>query len=65
MQGVSFGEFLFLAFGRSFFDGAAPAETRAHRSDGQCQRFRLHHLLYPLTTCSTPMLGRGFGIVYC
>src|SRR5215208_3583852 len=41
--------------GRSFFDGAAPTQTRAHRSDRQCQRIILRHLRYPATTRSTPM----------
>jgi hypothetical protein len=48
------------SLGPSFFDGTAPAETQAHRSDGQCQRFLLRHLLYPTTTCSTPMQGTRF-----
>jgi hypothetical protein len=48
----------FSALGRSFFDGGAPTQTRVHRSDGQCQRIRLRHLLYPATTCSTTMQGR-------
>jgi hypothetical protein len=39
-------------------DGAAPTQTQPHRSDGQCHRIRLRHLLYPATTCSTPMPGR-------
>ena len=40
---------------RSFFDGAVPTQTRAHRSDSRCQRISLRHLRYPATTCSTPM----------
>ena len=39
----------------TYFDVAALAETRAHRSDGQLKRIHLRHLLYPATTCSTPM----------
>jgi hypothetical protein len=31
------------------FRGAAPTETRTHRSDGQRQRVHLRHLLYPAT----------------
>jgi hypothetical protein len=48
-------EFGLSALGRSFFDGGAPAETRAHRSDDQYQRIRLRQPLYPAITCSTPM----------
>src|ERR687897_3072380 len=56
----------FSALGRSFFDGAAPAKTRAHLSDAQCQRIRLSHLLYSPTTCSTPMPRRRlWARVYC
>ena len=36
----------------AFSDGAPPAETRAHRSDGQCQRIRL---TTAAPTCGTPM----------
>jgi hypothetical protein len=36
------------------------------RSDAQCQRILLLHLLYPATTCSTPMRGtRLWDRVYC
>src|SRR5918995_2701183 len=60
---AKFAECGFSALVPSFFDGAAPAETRAHGSDGQCQRSRLRHLLYPTTTSSTPMpRRRSFGI---
>src|SRR5829696_66370 len=55
---AKFAVFNFSALGRSSFDCAAPAQTRAHRPDGQCQRIRQRHLLYPATTCSTPMPGR-------
>jgi hypothetical protein len=59
----------FSALGRSFFDGAAPVETRVHRSDGQCQRSRPHHLLYPATTCTTPRQGtrlwESLLLTYC
>src|SRR5215203_7450328 len=55
---AKFAQCGFSALGPSFFDATAPAETRAHRSDGQCQRIRLRHLLYPATTSST-------RIVYC
>src|SRR5829696_3519508 len=45
---------------------AATAETQAHRSDGQCQRSRLRHPLYPTTTSSTPMPRRRlWDRVYC
>ena len=66
---AKFVEFSFSALGRSFFDGAAPAETRLHRSDGPCQRIRLRHLLCPATICSTPMQGTSFRdsllLTYC
>ena len=35
----------------------------AHRSDGQCQRIRLGHLMYPTSACSMPVPGSSFGIV--
>src|SRR5215208_2974708 len=48
------------------FDGTAPAQTRAHRSDGKCHRG------FAYTTCCSPQplvarqcQGRGFWIVYC
>jgi hypothetical protein len=53
----------FSALGRSFFDGAAPAKTRAHLSDAQCQRIRLK-----ATCCTLQQLvarqcrGGGFGL---
>src|SRR5215212_1696128 len=54
---------------RSFFDGAAPTQTRAHRSDSQCQRISLRQLRYPATTCSTPMprtrLWDSLLLTYC
>ena len=53
----------FSALGPSFFDGAAPANTRAHLSDGKCHRG------FAYATCCTPQplvarqcRGRGFGI---
>jgi hypothetical protein len=62
----NFRECGFSALGLSFFDGGAPAKTRAHLSDAQCQRIRLSHLLYPPTTCSTPMPRRRlWARVYC
>src|SRR5215211_9302867 len=48
------------------FDGTAPAQTRAHRSDGKCHRG------FAYATCCSPQplvacqcQGRSFGIVYC
>jgi hypothetical protein len=55
---AKFAVFNFSALGRSFFEGGAPTQTRAHRPASQCHRIRLRHLLYPATTCSTPMQGR-------
>src|SRR5215208_1454475 len=52
---TKFAGFNVSALGRSFFNGGASAQTRAHRPDGQCKRIRLRHLLCPATTCSTPM----------
>jgi hypothetical protein len=54
---AKFAVFNFSALGLSFFDGAAPAQTRAYRPASQCQRIRLRHLLCPATTRSTPMQG--------
>jgi hypothetical protein len=63
---AKFVEFGFSRLGRSFFDGAPPAETRADRSDGQCQRISLRQPLHPATTCSTPMPRmRLWDRVYC
>jgi hypothetical protein len=60
---TKFAQSIIQEHGRSLFDGAPPAETRAHRSDGQCQRIRLRQPLHPATTCSTPMpRRRRFGI---
>ncbi len=60
---TKFAQSIIQELGRSLFDGAPPAETRAHRSDGQCQRIRLRQPLHPATTCSTPMpRRRRFGI---
>src|SRR5215207_7198814 len=54
---TKFAGFNVSALGRSFFNGGASAQTRAHRPDGQCKRIRQRHLLGPATTCSTPMQG--------
>src|ERR671910_31800 len=63
---AKFAECGFSALGPSFFDGTAPANTLAHHSDGQCQRSRLRHLLYPATTCSMPMPRTRLWVrVYC
>jgi hypothetical protein len=60
---TKFAQSIIQELGRSLFDGAPPAETRAHRSDGQRQRIRLRQPLHPATTCSTPMpRRRRFGI---
>jgi hypothetical protein len=50
---AKFTECGFSTLGPSFFDGTAPAETWAHRSDGQCQRIHLR----PAHTCSAPRQG--------
>ena len=55
---AKFAQCDFSALGPSFFDATAPAQTRAHLSDGRCQRICLRHLLYPATTSNT-------RIVYC
>jgi hypothetical protein len=61
-----FAQSIFQALGRSFLDGATPAQTQAHRSNGRCQRRRLRHLLCPPTICSTPMQRTRFrDRVYC
>jgi hypothetical protein len=62
---AKFAELSFSALGRSSFDGAAPAETQAHRSDDQCQRIcpRPCCTLQPLV--ASRCRGQGFRIVYC
>src|SRR5919112_825785 len=63
---AKFAECSFSVLRPSFFDGTAPAQNRAHRSDGQCYRIRLRHLLYATTTSSTPMpRTRLWDRVYC
>ena len=39
--------------------------TRAHRSNGQCQRIRLRHLLCTARAVAHQAKGRGFRKVYC
>src|SRR5688572_2301617 len=58
----NFGEFVFSASERSFFDGTAPAETRAHRSDSQHQRILLRHCYTLQPLVARQCRGRGFGI---
>src|SRR5215208_7738614 len=54
---AKFAQCGFSALVPSVFDATAPAQTRAHLSDGQCQRICLRHLLYPATTSSMRMVS--------
>jgi hypothetical protein len=59
-------EFVSKALGRSFFDGAARAETQAHRSDGQRARGFAYATCCALhTLVARQGKGRGIGIAYC
>ena len=66
---AKFEESIFYALGRSFFDGAAPTETQAHRSDSQCQRIRLATCCALQPLVARQCRGRGFGLslllTYC